>query len=370
MSKRHSPPLRVLHLDTGAAFRGGQNQLRILLHGLDPTNVVSYLAIRKEALRPKFQWDRTWVLPHGGLLSHLIFLLSLCRQEQIELLHVHTAQAHSLLVGLRLLGCKLPAIVHRRVLFSPRKGWVHRAKYSSWVVQRYIVLSKAIQAQLHTYGIPNGRMRVIPSCVESLHTPLDRVTAKAACCQALSLSASAALVGFCGHLTEEKGADTLLQAFDLLTAPQDVHLVLVGEGVLRPQLEAQAARLASAARIHFLGYRKEVPSFLAACDLFVFPSLSEGLGSTLLQAGQVHTPVIASQVGGIPEIILQGKTGALVPPQDPHALAAAITALLADPARCAAYGEALSAHVAQNFSAASMIQQTTATYREMVPLDH
>ncbi len=361
-------PLRVLHLDTGAAFRGGQNQLRILLHGLNPAEVTSYLVLRKSALSAKFYWDRTRILPKGGPLAHLLFLLALCRQEKIQLLHIHTAQAHSLLLGLRLLGNKIPAIVHRRVLFAPRKGWIHRAKYSNWVVQRYIVLSHAIQDQLCMYGLPASAMRIIPSCVETSVAIPDRVTAKALWCKALSLPPSATLVGFCGHLTEEKGADTLMQAFELLpTSMGDTHLLFAGEGPLREALTAQATRLSSSARIHFLGYQKDVPAFLGACDLLVFPSVSEGLGSTLLQAGQAHLPVLASDVGGIPDIILPGKTGELVPPQDPQALATAMTALLQDPTRCAAYGLALAQHVAENFSATSMVQHTTQVYQELYP---
>lgn len=362
-------PLRVLHLDTGTAFRGGQNQLRILLHGLNPTEVTSYLVLRKSALSAQFHWDSTRILPKGGPLAHLLFLLALCRQEKIQLLHIHTAQAHSLLLGLRLLGNKTPAIVHRRVLFAPRKGWVHHAKYSSRVVQRYIVLSHAIQDQLCTYGLPASAMRVIPSCVETSPAIPDRVAAKAAWCNALSLPLSATLVGFCGHLTKEKGADTLLQAFDLLsTSSGNTHLLFAGEGALREALTTQASHLSRAARIHFLGYQKDVPAFLAACDLLVFPSVSEGLGSTLLQAGQAHIPVIASNVGGIPDIILSGKTGELVPPQNPQALATAMTALLQDPARRTAYGLALAQHVAENFSAASMIQHTAEVYRELLPI--
>ncbi len=366
MSQTPSTPLRVLHLDTGASFRGGQNQLRLLLHGLDPKEVTSYLVLRRSSICAKFHWNRTQILPRGGPLAHLLFLLKLCQQEKIQLLHIHTAQAHSLLLGLRLLGNKTPAIVHRRVLFAPRKGWIHRTKYSSWVVQRYIVLSQAIEAQLNTYGIPSIDMRVIPSCVEALPAAsLDRTAAKAAWCQALSISPASTLVGFCGHLTAEKGAETLLQAFDLSAPGQHVHLLFAGEGVLRDPLEAQARRLASHARIHFLGYRSDVLSFLAACDLLVFPSLSEGLGSTLLQAGQAETPVIASQVGGIPDIILPGKTGDLVPAQDPQALATAMHALLQDSTRRAAYGHALREHVTQNFSQEAMVQHTLAVYREL-----
>lgn len=368
MTSPLSSPLRVLHLDTGSAFRGGQNQLRILLHGLNPAEVTSYLVLRKSALSAKFHWDRTRILPKGGPLAHLLFLLAFCRQENIQLLHIHTAQAHSLLLGLRLLGNKTPAIVHRRVLFAPRKGWIHRAKYSNWVVQRYIVLSHAIQDQLCAYGLPVSAMRVIPSCVETNPASPDRVAAKVVWCEALSLPTSAILVGFCGHLTEEKGADTLLQAFELLsTSIGNSHLLFAGEGAEREALTTQATRLSSSARIHFLGYQKDVPAFLAACDLLVFPSVSEGLGSTLLQAGQAYIPVIASDVGGIPDIILSGKTGDLVPSQDPQALATAMTALLQDPTRCTAYGLALAQHVAENFSATSMIHRTTQVYQELLP---
>jgi glycosyltransferase involved in cell wall biosynthesis len=354
-------PIRVLHLETGMVFRGGQNQVRLLLEGFNPKRVESHLVIRNPSCKASFNWPHTWLLPAGGPLVHMLFLVRLCQQLRIQLIHAHMSQAHSLLLGMRVLGCRIPAIVHRRVIFPPKKGWIHRTKYSSWVAQGYIGLSRAVRDQLMLHGVPESHIHIIPSCVEPLLSPIQKTEVKAALCHRLGIPVESPLIGFCSHLTEEKGCEVLLNAFGRLNIAE-AHLVIAGAGPLEDKLKAQFP----SKHIHFIGHVDEVSAFLAACDLFVFPSLSEGLGSTLLQAGQVEAAVIASDVGGIPDIILPEKTGVLVPPGEPVALSHAITQLLGDPTLRTAYGHALAQHVATHFSQQHLIESTTQVYETLL----
>src|SRR5262249_44896941 len=130
------------------------------------------------------------------------------------------------------------------------------------------------------------------------------------------------------RLAEQKGLCYLLKAAALL--PQAMF-VLAGEGPERAVLEAQAAELGLNKRVLFLGHRHDVPDLLACCDLFVLPSLFEGLPLSILEAMAAKKPVIASAVGGNNEVIVHGETGLLVRPADPAALASAIQAILSDP---------------------------------------
>jgi glycosyltransferase involved in cell wall biosynthesis len=154
------------------------------------------------------------------------------------------------------------------------------------------------------------------------------------CCtlrEEYGMPGEAQIVGVVARLEHEKGHPTLLDAWPaVLGRVPDAWLLVVGEGSRREELEAQAAALGIAERVVFIGRRDDIPAVTAALDVAVLPSYREAQGLTILEAMALSRPVIASAVGGIPEMIEDGRTGLLVPPHDPGALAAAIVRLLTD----------------------------------------
>jgi glycosyltransferase involved in cell wall biosynthesis len=143
-------------------------------------------------------------------------------------------------------------------------------------------------------------------------------------------------VVFLGRLARSKGVDTLVEAAALMRTP-GAQVVLVGDGPARAEVEAATRRLGLDGRVHVTGFvaHHRTPAVLAAADLLVLPSTYEELGTVLVEALQVGLPAVASRVGGIPEVVEHGRTGLLVPPGDPAALARAIDAVLGDPALAA-----------------------------------
>jgi glycosyltransferase involved in cell wall biosynthesis len=142
--------------------------------------------------------------------------------------------------------------------------------------------------------------------------------------------------------------------------------LLAGEGAERPRLEARARSLGVADRVHFLGHRDDVPELLAACDLFVLPSLYEGLPLSVLEAMAASRPVVATDVGGTGEAVVQGETGLLVRPGAPAELGEAIRALLGDRARAARMGLAGQARAARDFSTRRMLAEVSEVYDELL----
>jgi glycosyltransferase involved in cell wall biosynthesis len=141
----------------------------------------------------------------------------------------------------------------------------------------------------------------------------------------------APIVGVVARLEQEKGHPTLIEAWPaVLAAVPSAHLLVVGEGSTREALEAQVAALGIGSSVTFTGRRDDVPAVTAALDVAVLPSYREAQGLSILEAMALYRPVVASAVGGIPEMIEHGRTGLLVPPRDPATLAAAIVRLLAD----------------------------------------
>jgi glycosyltransferase involved in cell wall biosynthesis len=170
-----------------------------------------------------------------------------------------------------------------------------------------------------------------------------------------------------GRLAPQKDHPTLLAAMQDL--PDDVVLLVVGGdpfGRGRERLVAQAEELEIDHRTYFLGIRDDVPDLLAASDLFVLPSLWEGLGLVFLEAMAVGLPVVATRISAVPEVVEDGKTGWLVPAGDPASLVAAVTAALADPAERRRRGEAGRVRLEKRFGLERMLVETLAVYDEVL----
>ncbi len=165
----------------------------------------------------------------------------------------------------------------------------------------------------------------------------------------------------------EKGYRHLLDGAALLERTKPgVHWILVGDGELRSELEAQARRLGLASHVHFTGWRDDVAELLTLADVFVLPSESEGFGRVLVEAMAMGCPVVATNVGGIPDIVLDGETGLLVEPANPVAFAHAVRTLLDEPTRAARLGAAGRARAESTFSLGAHVDAVERVYDEVL----
>ncbi|MBF6605808.1 MAG: glycosyltransferase [Chloroflexi bacterium] len=196
-------------------------------------------------------------------------------------------------------------------------------------MDRLIAVSRAIVAK-----IADERCCATPVSLIYNGVDLDRYDhqeAPSALSEEYGLEPGAPVVGVVARLEPEKGHPTLLEAWlSILRSCPDAYLLVVGEGSGREALEAQARELRIAHRVVFTGRRDDIPAVTAALDVAVLPSYREAQGLTILEAMALSRPVVASNVGGIPEMVEDGVTGLLVPPRDAGALAAAIVRLLRD----------------------------------------
>jgi len=179
----------------------------------------------------------------------------------------------------------------------------------------------------------------------------------------VGLDAKVPLVGVVGRLAPVKDHATLLRAF---VEVNGAHLVLVGDGELRSALEADARRLGLADRVHFAGWVSDVPAVLADLDVVALSSRNEGTPLALMEAAAAARPVVATAVGGVPDVVEDGRTGLLVPPGSPHLLAGALRLILNQPERQVELGNAARARARQRFGAERMVAETAALYRALL----
>jgi glycosyltransferase involved in cell wall biosynthesis len=222
-------------------------------------------------------------------------------------------------------------------------------------VDRFIAVSTHVADSLFDLGWPAQKLTVIPNSVDlQRFAPADAPPRRTDCRPTVVCVA---------RLDAQKGHTDLLQA---LTWLPGVACRIVGDGPERASLERLASDLGLLDRVVFLGGRDDVPELLADSDVFVLPSLYEGLPLSILEAMAARRPVIASAIGGIDELVEPGRTGLLTPARDPSALADAIQWLLAEPELAARMGRAGHAKVARRYGAAGMAHDVSEVYREVL----
>jgi glycosyltransferase involved in cell wall biosynthesis len=230
-------------------------------------------------------------------------------------------------------------------------------------MDQLIAVSQAIERKIRDEGRDTAPVRLIYNGVD-----LERYDHQEACCtlpEEYGMEAGSQIVGVVARLEPEKGHPTLIEAWPkVLRAVPDSYLLIVGEGSRRDALEAQARELRVAHRVVFTGRRDDVPAVTAALDVAVLPSYREAQGLTILEAMALSRPVVASNVGGIPEMIEDGRTGLLVPPHDSDALAAAIVRLLTDHPLADTLGRAGHDLVHDRFCIELMVSATQSVYDE------
>jgi glycosyltransferase involved in cell wall biosynthesis/peptidoglycan/xylan/chitin deacetylase (PgdA/CDA1 family) len=186
-----------------------------------------------------------------------------------------------------------------------------------------IAVTQDLRVKITAMGIPAEKILVIPNGIDpQLMYPMDKIN----CRNVLSLPLDKKIVCYIGNLVGVKGIDLLIKAFFLLKKEEDIFLAVVGDGPLKPQLLAQVGEQGMTDRIRFFGVQKhdQIPLFMNAADIHCLPSRQEGCPNVVLEAIACGRPVVATQVGGVPEIIVSENLGITVPPENPELLANAL----------------------------------------------
>ena len=359
---------RSLHIDTAQSWRGGQNQVLLLVTGLEASGHPAVLVAHESGeLKRRAQEGLRFFgfAPRSEFDVHAAWQLAkIIGTIKPDVIHAHdpmgvalTAMALQMKTGL----ARRPLVVaSRRVDFHLKRHALSRWKYGQ--VDVFIAASQVIAGMLATDGIPADRIATVHDGVNL--SLVDKQPALDVH-KTFWLPHAAPVVGNVAALAAHKGQRHLVAAAArVIRDVADVRFVIVGEGEERPRLEKQIRDLGLERHVFLAGFRPDALGLMKAFDIFVMSSITEGLGSAVLEAMACGRPIVATSAGGIPEVVEEGVSGLLVPPHDEPAMATAIVRLLRDPAFAADLAAGGRARVEAAFSVERMVERTLRVYQD------
>jgi glycosyltransferase involved in cell wall biosynthesis len=362
--------MKILHLNTEKTWRGGEQQTLYLLQGLKERGIFCHLVCQPDS--PMAQKAR-----EAGLAVFPIFMLgeadpmacyrirNLIKTFHYDILHSHTSHAHTL-AFLASIGCNACRLVTRRVDFSIfRHSFLRLSgiKYRH-MAEYYIAISRKIKDVMVADGVAADRIFVVHSGVD-----LQRFSGISGdhLITEFNLTPGEKVVINVAHLAGHKGQQFLVQAIPRVVEKfPAVRFFIVGKGELLAELKELAASLGIARELVFTGFRSDVGAFYKIADIFVMSSVQEGLGTAVLDALAEGKAVVATDCGGIPEIIRDGETGRLVAPANPEALARGIIDVLIHPEQAGRMADRGRALVQNKFSIGAMVENNLSVYRTLL----
>ncbi len=299
----------------------------------------------------------------------------LLRNQKVDLVHSHGTVQLNIHVRLaaRLIGIPCISHIHSENVFSShwliRQYQIFLDRFTSQLCYRLIAVSKATKESLIQEGIEADRIEVIPNGIDS--DRLNGQMTRAEVFQRFQIDPKKQLVTTIGSLCPNKGQEEFLKAAKQVNVdmPNTVWMMIGKDiefkGAYEAKLKMLAQNLGLNGQVIFTGYQDDPLSLLNACDLFVLPSKREGMPLVVLEAAALKKAVIASAVGGIPEVVQDGETGILIPPGDSQALGLAMLKLLRDPKLARTMGEAGFRRIREHFSECQMVHRTLKLYQEV-----
>jgi len=354
--------LKILYVDTEQIWRGGQDQLFGLMTGLRERGHQICLAAPGESpLRKRTSEKGIETFPFSQVseasISGFFQLKRILQGRQFDIIHFNTPRS-------QLWGGIAGKLSGHVVVCSRRVNFPLKSKLSAWkynfLLDAVITVSTSISRTLTLSGVRAELIHVVYEGVDlAWLDSLEPAT--------LPFERTGPVVGIVAHLSQEKGHPVLLKAASALKSHfPSARYVIVGGGSLRDRLEEFCREKGIGEQVYFTGFRADAEALMKRFDVFCLPSLSEGLSSAILAAMATRLPVVATDVGGIPELVDSGVTGYLVPPGDSVALAQALRHLFDDPQLGRRMGEAGRNKVERQFTIERKLEETERVYLELL----
>ncbi|HEV2287812.1 MAG TPA: glycosyltransferase family 4 protein [Candidatus Acidoferrales bacterium] len=370
--------IRTLQFLVSPVRSGAEEVALELVRGLDPQRFRNYLVCPASLLDA---FGRDWQAGDAQALALTLEgplhwnaarrFMAYLRAEKIDVVHAHMIRAAASAVPLaRLAG--VPVVVHTchgreawRTKWFSRQYWYDR-RITAWSDATIAVSESTRRYLLKEKKLETGKVLVIRNGRQLNGFSPNASRREMLRCE-LGIGAGDPIVGVFGRLEEQKGHRYLIEALPkVLEKVPALHVVFAGDGSLRPGLENSVRSLGLGRSVHFLGYRQDWMNWMDATDIVALPSLYEGMPLVPIEAGAMGKPVLATAVDGTCEVVVDGRTGVLVPPAQPEALADALINLLRDAEKQRAMGEAGARRARDLFSLEQQVRETALLYERLL----
>jgi glycosyltransferase involved in cell wall biosynthesis len=378
-----SKKMKILFVITKSNFGGAQKYVYDLATNLPKDSYdIAVITGGSGSLIQKLQGQNIRVIPlsclmrdvsAGGDLSAFIQLLDIFKNEKPDVVHLNSAKAGGV-------GALAARMAHVPNIIFTAHGWAFNEerprmerfaiKLFSWVTvllsNKTIAVSAAVARDTNHWPLIEGKVSVIRNGISTTNH-LSREEARTELFKGLAIPTDGLILGTITELHKNKGLEYAIQSMKTLAAEHNnIYFVIVGDGEEREALEKMITENNLTKRVFLVGYIHNAARLLPAFDMFILPSIKEGLPYVILEAGLEKLPVIASEIGGIPEIIENSITGILIPPRDPKSIADAVALLSSSPALRASIAEKLHQNILENFSFSTMLHDTEILYKTKV----
>lgn len=368
MSRNNS--LSVLHISTPNSWRGGEQQLYYLMEELEILGLRQFVFCTENGAFHQKARERGWnVIPFKKntfwLLTSAFRLKDLCRSLGINVIHTHDSKGHTLAhLSSSIFRNETPIVVSRRVDFPIGKNWLSSRKYNASSVAKIICVSKAIENIMKPAIVQKQKLCTIHSGIDlSRFTHLEKGKILR---EKFSIPESDFLIGNTSALAPHKDYYTWVDSAEILIKENfPAQFVIMGDGPLLQAIQSYVQEKNLQHKIFFNGFDSLILPLLKELDLFLITSTTEGLGTSILDAFACDVPVVATQAGGIPEIVIHEKTGLLSPIQNPTDLANNIKKLLSN-SELKQQLLSNSKALLQSFSKTTTAQKTLEVYKEVI----
>ncbi len=358
--------MRILHIDEQQTWRGGEQQAFWLMQGLLSHGLEVY-AIGKEnsefVNRLKRIPDiKVFTLPLRS--EYDIFsawkIAQITKKNRIDIIHAHTSHAHALAILSTFMNPIPKTVISRRVSFAPANNIFSKWKYNH--VDLILPVSYYVAKVLKEHSVNENKIQVVRSSINLTHIDVLPYNKKE-----LDINDNTQILLTAGALVPHKDHITLLHAFvHVKEVFKDIILLIAGSGPLLNTIQIEIDNLNLTQHVRLLGHRNDVPRLIKTADLYVSSSWSEGLGTSILEALACEKPVVATEAGGVSEMVIPHETGLLIQNRNPQLLAEAIIYMLSHPDEAKAMAKKGKKHVEDNFTVQRMVDETISVYKKLI----
>jgi L-malate glycosyltransferase len=361
--------LNILHLSSEKTWRGGEQQIAYLIEEHKKLGINSFVASKNGSEFSKYCTAQDWEfieVPFSNSmdLRSALTIKRYCKEKQIDIVHMHSSGSHGVGVLSAAFGNRADLILSRRVDFELRNNFLSRWKYNHPSIKKIICVSNKIK-EIVQKTISN------PSICETIYSGIDLSKFKISSHEITlrseyEIPENHFLIGNTSALADHKDYFTFVNtAKEVLSKCSKTSFVIFGKGPLERQIKEYVSKLGLDDNFIFTGFVENIPDLLPQLDLFLMPSKTEGLGTSLLDAMACKLPIVATEAGGIPEIVINGKTGLTAAIGNHEELAKLILKIIENPSIAKTLSENAFSFV-KKFDRKMTAELTLEVYKEII----